>query len=54
MVALFPFNGHLSFYGVFSSGLIWWMLYLNASAFVIGSSRGSRRQDLVNDGLVSR
>ena len=54
MVALFPFNGHLSFYGVFSSGLIWWMICLNASAFVIGSSGGSRRQDPVIDGLVNR
>lgn len=54
MVALFPFNGHLTFYGVFSSGLIWWMLCLNASAFVIGSSGGSRRQDPVIDGLVNR
>ena len=54
MVALFPFNGHLSFYGVFSSGLIWWMLCLNASAFVIGSPGGRRRQDPVNDRLVSR
>ena len=35
IVALFPFSGHLGFYGVFSAGLIWWMIILCASAFAV-------------------
>ena len=37
IVALFPFAGHLGFYGVFSSGLIWWMLIVCSSAFAVSS-----------------
>lgn len=39
IVALFPLNGHLSFHGVLSSGLIWWTIILTASAFAIASRR---------------
>ena len=35
IVALFPFNGHLGFYGVLSAGLIWWMVIVCASAFAV-------------------
>lgn len=37
VVALFPFSGHLGFYGVLSSGVIWWMVIVCASAFVIAA-----------------
>ena len=37
IVALFPFNGHLGFYGVLPTGLIWWILILNSAAFAIAS-----------------
>lgn len=39
IVALFPLNGHLSFHGVLSSGLIWWTILLTASAFAAASRR---------------
>lgn len=39
MVALFPFSGHLGFYGVLSAGMIWWMVIVNASALAIASRR---------------
>ena len=42
IVALFPLNGHLDFYRVFSAGLIWWMIILVASAFAIASRRESQ------------
>ena len=35
IVALFPFNGHLGFYGVLSTGVIWRMVIVCASAFVV-------------------
>ena len=35
VVALFPFSGHLGFYGVLSAGVIWWMVILCASAFAV-------------------
>ena len=35
IVALFPFSGHLGFYGVFSAGLIWWMIIVCASALAV-------------------
>ena len=39
IVALFPFSGHLGFYGVFSAGLIWWIIIMCASAIsVVGRS----------------
>ena len=38
IVALFPFNGHLSFHGVLSTGLIWWTIFMSASAFALASS----------------
>ena len=41
IVALFPFNGHLGFYGVLSAGMIWWMVIVNASALAIASCRES-------------
>ena len=37
IVALFPFSGHLGFYGVLSAGMIWWMVIVNASALAIAS-----------------
>ena len=36
IVALFPFTGHLGFYGVLSAGVIWWMVIVCASAFTVG------------------
>ena len=35
IVALFPFTGHLGFYGVLSAGVIWWMVIVCASAFAV-------------------
>lgn len=35
IVALFPFSGHLGFYGVLSAGIIWWMVIVCASAFAV-------------------
>ena len=35
IVALFPFSGHMGFYGVLSTGVIWWMVILCASAFTV-------------------
>ena len=35
IVALFPFSGHLGFYGVLSAGLIWWMVIVCACAFAV-------------------
>ena len=39
IVALFPLNGHLSFHGVLSSGLIWWTIILTSSAFAVASRK---------------
>ena len=39
ITALFPFTGHLAFYGVLSSGLIWWMIIVNASAFTVAARK---------------
>ena len=38
IVALFPFSGHLGFYGVLSAGLISWMVIVCASAFAVAPS----------------
>ena len=35
VVAVFPFAGHLTFYGVLGSGVIWWMIIVCASAFAV-------------------
>ena len=35
ITAIFPFSGHLGFYGVLSAGVIWWMIIITASAFSI-------------------
>ena len=40
IVALFPFSGHLSFYSVLSTALIWWMVTVTASAFAAVSRKG--------------
>ena len=37
IVALFPFSGHMAFYGVRAAGLIWWIIIANACAFSIAS-----------------
>ena len=37
VVALFPFSGHLGFYGVFSAGMIWWGIALCSSAIAISA-----------------
>ena len=37
VVALFPFTGHLGFYGVLSAGVIWWMVIVCASAFAVAA-----------------
>ena len=42
IVALFPFNGHLSFYSALSAGLIWFVVIINASAFAITSREESK------------
>lgn len=39
IMTLFPFTGHLGFYDVFSTGLIWWTLIVCASAFAIAAGR---------------
>ena len=39
IVALFPFSGHMAFYGVRSAGLIWWIIIANACAFSIASGQ---------------
>ena len=41
ITALFPFSGHLGFYGVLSSGVIWWIIIVNASAFAVASRQGA-------------
>ena len=37
ITAFFPLQGHLGFYGVISSTVIWWIIIVNASAFAIAS-----------------
>ena len=37
IVALFPFSAHLGFYGVFSAGLIWWLIIVCAGAFAVAA-----------------
>ena len=37
IVALFPFSGHMAFYGVRATGLIWWIIIANACAFSVAS-----------------
>lgn len=39
IVALFPFSGHMAFYGVRSAGLIWWIIIANACAFSVASGK---------------
>ena len=41
ITALFPFSGHLGFYGVLSSSVIWWIIIVNASAFAVASRQGA-------------
>ena len=41
IVALFPFSGHMAFYGVRATGLIWWIIIVNASALTIASRTGA-------------
>ena len=40
-VALFPLSGQVSFYGVRSAGLIWWIIIVNASALCLASGAGT-------------
>ena len=42
IVALFPLSGQVSFYGVRSTGLIWWIIIANACAFSIASRQLDR------------
>lgn len=42
IVALFPLSGQVSFYGVRSAGLIWWIIIANACAFSIASGQLDR------------
>ena len=35
IVALFPFSGHMAFYGVRATGLLWWIIIANACALSI-------------------
>ena len=42
IVALFPLGGHLSFYGVLSTALIWWMVIATTSAFAAASRKQSQ------------
>ena len=37
IVALFPLNGHIEFYGLYFVTLIWWTMIVNACAFSIAS-----------------
>ena len=39
VVALFPVTGHLGFYALFPTSLIWWVLIVNASAFAIAARK---------------
>ena len=43
IVALFPFSGHMAFYGVRAAGLIWWIIIANACAFSDCVPNGHRR-----------
>ena len=45
IIVLFPLNGYLHFYRVFSAGLIWWTVILTASAFAIASRKDSANAD---------
>ena len=54
IVALFPFSGHVAFYGVRATGLIWWIIIANACAFSFapgqpGENSTERPQQLQND-----
>ncbi len=42
ITALFPFSGHLGFYGVLSSSVIWWTIIVNASAFTVASREATK------------
>ena len=37
IVVLFPFSGHMAFYGVRAAGLIWWSIIANACALSVAS-----------------
>ena len=37
IVALFPLNGHIEFYGLYFVTLIWWTIIVNACAFAVAS-----------------
>ena len=43
ITALFPLSGHLGFYGVLSSSVIWWTIIVNASALTAASREATRR-----------
>lgn len=37
ITAFFPFSGHLGFYSLLSSSVIWWIIIVNACAFAVAS-----------------
>ena len=41
IVALFPLNGHIEFYGLYFVTLIWWAIIVNACAFAVASGQDS-------------
>ena len=41
IVALFPLNGHIEFYGLYFVTLIWWTIIVNACAFAVASRRAA-------------
>ena len=41
IVALFPLNGHIEFYGLYFVTLIWWTIIVNACAFSVASRRAA-------------
>ena len=44
IVALFPLSGQVSFYGVRSTGLIWWIIIINASALWVASGTATENR----------
>lgn len=41
IVALFPVNGHIQFYGLYFVTLIWWTIIVNACAFAVASRQAA-------------
>ena len=41
IVALFPLNGHIEFYGLYFVTLIWWTIIVNACAFAVASRQAA-------------